>query len=199
MTALRNIWPGDMPAMLRTITADARRTGHDDRHAHRAASRRALSCPTGAVRSRSNGREQVRHRASRLERLSIVVQRWAWRIRAFGRPVTCAPWRRERRWPSGDYDEIAEIALTDAAIEIRLGRPLLRGVQEGLGPWRADGFRLSTGEVMELIFYEFYQGQCYCLRVDRGTPIDAAIAHFLEAFDLDETCVRWRFGSARQR
>jgi transposase len=131
--------------------------------------------------------------------LSIVVRRWAWRVRAFGRPVTCIPWNRERRWPSGDYDEIAEIALTDEAIETRLGRPLLHGVQDGLGPWRADGFRLSTGEVMELIFYAFYEEQRYILRVDRGTPIDAAIAHFLEAFDLDETHVRWRADPMRER
>jgi transposase len=134
----------------------------------------------------------VRHRTSRLGRLSRIVHRWAWRIRAFGRPVTCTPWKCGRRWPSGDYDEIAEVDLTDEAIETRLGRPLLRGVQEGMGPWRAEGFRLSTGEVMELIFYAFYEGQCYILRVDRGTPIDAAIRHFLEAFDLDETAVRWR-------
>lgn len=111
---------------------------------------------------------------------------------SFGRPVAAAPWHRGRRWPSGNYDEIAEIDLTDEAIVGRLGRPLLRGVQDGMGPWRAEGFQLSTGEVMELIFYEFYEGQCYILRVDRGTPIDAAIAHFLEAFDLDETAVRWR-------
>lgn len=134
----------------------------------------------------------MRHRTSRLKRLSGAVHRWVLRIRAFGRPVTCTPWKRERRWPSGDYDEIAEIDLTDEAIETRLGRPLLRGVQEGMGPWRAEGFRLSTGEVMELIFYEFYEGQCYLLRVDCGTPIDTAIRHFLEAFDLDEACVHWR-------
>ena len=45
---------------------------------------------------------------------------------------------------------------------------------------------------MALVFYEFHEGQCDGLRVDRGTPIDAAIAHVLEAFELDETCVRWR-------
>ncbi|MGN6151530.1 MAG: hypothetical protein ACTHOH_05900 [Lysobacteraceae bacterium] len=118
---------------------------------------------------------------------------------SFGRPVAATPWHRGRRWPSGDYDEIAEIDLTDEAIERRLGRPLLHGVQDGLGPWRADGFRLSTGEVMELIFYTFCEGQCYGLRVDRGTPIDAAIAHFLEAFGLDETCVRWRADPMRER
>lgn len=109
------------------------------------------------------------------------------------------PWNRGRGWPSGDYDEIAEIALTDETIETRLGRPLLHGVQDGLGPWRADGFRLSTGEVMELIFYAFYEEQRYILRVDRGTPIDAAIAHVLEAFELDETHVRWRADPKRGR
>lgn len=134
----------------------------------------------------------MRHRAGRWARFARFAARWWWRIASFGRPVTATSWHRGRRWPSGDCDEIAEIDLTDEAIVVRLGRPLLRGVQDGMGPWRAEGFRLSTGEVMELIFYEFCEGQCYGLRVDRGTPVDAAIAHFLEAFDLDETAVRWR-------
>ena len=100
--------------------------------------------------------------------------------------------RREQDDRIAVRDDIAEIDLADEAIERRLGRPLLRGVEDGLGPWRADGFRLSTGEVMELIFYDFYEGQRYILRVDHGMPATAAIAHFLEAFDLDKTAVRWR-------
>ena len=139
----------------------------------------------------------MRHRTGRWARFARFAARWWWRMASFGRPVTATPWNRERRWPSGRYDEIAEIDLTDEAIVGRLGRPLLRGVQDGMGPWRAEGFRLSTGEVMELIFYEYYEGQCDILRVDQGTPIAAAITHFLEAFDLDETAVRWRIGVDR--
>ena len=95
-------------------------------------------------------------------------------------------------WPSGHHAEIASIDVSADVIEGRLGRALLTGVEDGLGPWKAQGFRLSRGEWMELISYEGDVERCFILRVDAGTPAGPAIARFLTAFGLSETCIRWR-------
>jgi len=111
-------------------------------------------------------------------------------------PITFTPSERGRYWPSGRETEIAYVDIPGEDIVRRLGRPFLEGFEEGLGPWRADGFVLSTGELMELIFYDYFVEQCFILRVDSAEPPDLALAHFLEAFGLTEACVRWRIDAS---
>ena len=109
-----------------------------------------------------------------------------------GSPVTLHSSERGVRWPSGRCDEIATIEIDENEVTARLGRPLLEGVEEGLGPWKADGFMLSTGEMMELILYLPIASEGFILRVDHGTSVDTAIAHFLSAFAIPPDRVRWR-------
>lgn len=109
-----------------------------------------------------------------------------------GTSITIHPSERGLRWPSGCYDEIATIDIGEDEVIAKLGRPLLEGVEEGLGEWKAGGFFLSTGEMMELILYLPIAREGFILRVDYGVPVDTAIAHFLSAFELPPDRVRWR-------
>ena len=110
--------------------------------------------------------------------------------------IVAVPSERGMRWPSGGFDEVAVIDLSQADIECRLGRPMLDGVEAGMGAWRADGFFLSTGECMEVIIYIDAPADGFILRVDAGTPSDIAISHFLQAFEVADEHVRWRASSS---
>ena len=109
-----------------------------------------------------------------------------------GTSIVIRPSERGLCWPSGRYDEIATIDIDEDEVIAKLGRPLLEGVEEGLGPWKADGFFLSTGEMMELILYVPIAREGFILRIDYGAPVDTAIANFLSAFQLPPDRVRWR-------
>lgn len=115
-----------------------------------------------------------------------------------GTSISIHPSERGLRWSSGRYDEIATIDISEDEVITRLGRPLLEGAEEGLGPWKADGFILSTGEMMELILYLPIAREGFILRVDYGVPFDTAIAHFLSAFELPPDRLRWRRDQARK-
>jgi hypothetical protein len=82
------------------------------------------------------------------------------------------------RWPGGRYAEIAMIDIDENEVIAKLGRPLFTGVEEGLGPWKADGFFLSTGEMMELILYLPMAKEGFILRADYGRPVELSRTSF---------------------
>lgn len=106
--------------------------------------------------------------------------------------IAIRPSERGLRRPGGHCNEIATVNIGEDEIVSRLGRPLLEGVEEGLGAWKADGFFLSTGEMMELIVYLPIAREGFILRVDCDARVDTAIAHFLSAFELTHDRLRWR-------
>jgi hypothetical protein len=57
------------------------------------------------------------------------------------------------RWPSGESVDLAVLPLAEGDFAARIGLPLVRGVEDGLGPWAAIGGRLPCGADVEFICY----------------------------------------------
>ena len=51
------------------------------------------------------------------------------------------------RWPSGESVDLAVLSITADELATRIGLPLVRGVEDGLGPWAGIGGRLPSGDV----------------------------------------------------
>ena len=57
------------------------------------------------------------------------------------------------RWPSGDGVDLALLPLTEDELATLIGLPLVRGIEDGLGPWAAIGGCLPSGAAVEFIHY----------------------------------------------
>ena len=73
------------------------------------------------------------------------------------------------RWPSGEGVEVALLLLTEDELSARVGLPLVRGVEDGLGPWAAIGGRMPSGNAVEFIYYTLKpKPSGVLLRLDKG-------------------------------
>ena len=100
-------------------------------------------------------------------------------------------------WPSGDYRDVAVLPIVDADVARVFGAEMNHGIEVGLGPWRAVGFRLSAGAVAELIYYPSSPGPSgYALRLDRDASVQPALSEVLFLFGLQRDSLLWIAGGA---
>ena len=95
------------------------------------------------------------------------------------------------RWPS-DYLEVAVLPVSDQEVSRVFATELIRGIEDGLGEWRAVGFRLLGSDLGELIHYPSSPGPAgYILRLDRASPIEPAFSEVLSLFGLQRSALLW--------
>jgi hypothetical protein len=58
------------------------------------------------------------------------------------------------RWPSGEGVDLAVPPLDEEQLAARIGLPLVRGFEDGLGQWAGIGGRLPSGADVEFICYK---------------------------------------------
>jgi hypothetical protein len=74
------------------------------------------------------------------------------------------------RWPSGDYASLAVLPISESELASRIGLPLVRGVEEGLGPFAAIVGSLPSGAAVEFIRHALApEPNGVELRTDKGT------------------------------
>lgn len=96
------------------------------------------------------------------------------------------------RWPSGDYYDLAHLPIDEDTLTSVLGSPLVRGVEDGLGPWAAIGIRLSSGTALEFIRYQYEPtppGFSVC--ADMKADLSRALDDVLEIFSLKRSSLVW--------
>ena len=54
-------------------------------------------------------------------------------------PPQLSPVTEGTRWPSGQCVDLALLPLSEDDLAARIGLPLVRGVEDGLGPWAGIG------------------------------------------------------------
>lgn len=94
-------------------------------------------------------------------------------------------------WPSGDYADLAILDMSEDDLCRRLGVPLVEGIEEGMGPWRAIGLRLASGVFIELIVYAHTARDGFDLRVDRPFLRSEVLAEALVSLELERAAVTW--------
>jgi len=88
-------------------------------------------------------------------------------------------------WPGGDGIEVAVLPMTEGELASRIGLPLVRGYEDGLGPYAAIGGLLPSGTAVEFIFYELKPPPpAVLLRVDKGACYSAALDEALSVVRL---------------
>src|SRR5690348_263457 len=90
------------------------------------------------------------------------------------KPPKLSPVPEGTNWPSGSSIDLALVPLTMDDLAERLGMPLLRGIEDGLGHWAALGGRLPSGIDVEFICYAHIP-HSVILRVDKHAPFAAAL------------------------
>ena len=93
------------------------------------------------------------------------------------------------RWASGESVDLAVLPMTAEELATRVGRPLVRGVDDGIGAWAAIGGRLPFGRDVEFIWYANLPGQV-TLRVAKGMPYPATLDEALRVVGLTRADVR---------
>jgi hypothetical protein len=104
-----------------------------------------------------------------------------------------------KRWPSGDYRDIATVCISDEEIEHRTGQSLLRGVEQGLGPWVSAGGKMVSGLDVELLRYTEAPAELssqYIIRVDKKANHRVALEQVLGLLQLKLKDLDWVFDEA---
>jgi hypothetical protein len=87
------------------------------------------------------------------------------------------------RWPSGECVELAVLPLAEDELSTRIGLPLARGVEDGLGAWASVGGRLPSGSDVEFVCYAAMRGKVI-LRADKGSRYSATLDEALQLVGL---------------
>jgi hypothetical protein len=96
------------------------------------------------------------------------------------------------RWPSGDSVDLAVLPMDENELVSRLGLPLLRGVEDGLGPWAAIGGTLPSGTAVEFIHHALApEPRGVVLRADKVAPYAATLDEALQAVGLARHELLW--------
>lgn len=93
------------------------------------------------------------------------------------------------RWPSGESVHLAVLPITADELATRIGLPVVRGVEDGLGQWSGIGGRLPSGRDVEFVCYAQIPHQVI-LRVDKRAPYSAALDEALQLVGLSRAEVR---------
>jgi hypothetical protein len=89
------------------------------------------------------------------------------------------------RWPSGEGVDLALLPLTEDELAARIGLPLVRGVEDGLGPWSGIGGRLPSGNAVEFIYYAMKPKPAgVILRLDKSACSSATFDEALQLVGL---------------
>jgi hypothetical protein len=95
------------------------------------------------------------------------------------------------RWPSGNYVEVAVLSVDDQHVSDCFSTSLLSGEEEGMGPWRAIGIRLNSGELIELIKYDYDESGGFILRTDGNANKSECLEKVIELLEVDEKNLTW--------
>lgn len=93
------------------------------------------------------------------------------------------------RWPSGESVDLAVLPLSENDLSTRIGLPLVRGFEDGLGHWAAIGGRLPSGADVEFICYKASQ-RSVIVRADKGGNHSATLDEALQVVGLSRAEVR---------
>jgi hypothetical protein len=93
------------------------------------------------------------------------------------------------RWASGESVDLAVLPMTADELAMRVGLPLVRGIEDGLGTWAGIGGRLPSGRDIEFIWYAHLPSQV-TLRVAKGVTYPATLDEALQVVGLTRADVR---------
>ena len=94
-------------------------------------------------------------------------------------------------WPSGRCREVAMLPVSDSKVSAVFG-DLLDGVESGLGEWRAVGFELLGGSLIELIRYKSMPGPVgYILRLDAASAREPSLSTVAELLGVSPESLLW--------
>ena len=82
--------------------------------------------------------------------------------------------------------DLAVLPLTEDELAARIGIPLVRGVEDGLGPWSGIGGRLPSGMDVEFVCYA-HMPTSVIMRVDKSAGFAVAFAEALELVGLSRS------------
>lgn len=101
-------------------------------------------------------------------------------------PPKLAPVPEGTRWRSGDGVDLAVLPLTEVELAARIGLPLTRGVEGGLGPWAAIGGRLPSGVEVEFVCYSS-KPTSVLLRTDKKATYSAVLDEALKLVGISRS------------
>ena len=88
------------------------------------------------------------------------------------------------RWPSGEHFELASLPLNEDELAKRIGLPLVRGVEDGLGDWSGTGGYLPCGAPVEFVCYAHIPGRVF-LRTDKAAAYSLVLDEALWIVGLE--------------
>ena len=95
------------------------------------------------------------------------------------------------KWPSGDFNEVAVLPLSDAKL-VEIFGPFLCGIEPDLGQWNAVGFALPDSSLVELIRYvSSPPPHGYILRIDKSAPVEPTLSQVLTIVGLFRDELPW--------
>jgi len=105
---------------------------------------------------------------------------------------------KSKRWPSGDYIDVATFAMTRDELEQRCRRTSKEGTEQGLGEWHGIGGELPSGALVAFIKYpNSPKPDDYVLKTDAGQNIDIVLKEVYVLLEISEEDLHWsRYGGA---
>ena len=95
-------------------------------------------------------------------------------------------------WPSGLGVDLAELPISEDHIRSIVGVPLVRGVEDGLGPWSAIGLMFVSGAHVEIISYDEVIGPPhFIVLADSNADFDAVLRDVLALFKIERNSLAW--------
>lgn len=94
-------------------------------------------------------------------------------------------------WPDCGYMDLALLDIGPEYVEVVLSTDLLEGDEEGLGPWKAIGFSMGNGAVVELVFHESSPTAGFVARSDLLHATEETLDSVLRVLRIDRSLVKW--------
>ena len=102
------------------------------------------------------------------------------------------PGTGNERWPSGNYVDLAVIALSEKRMRELLAAEPQYGVDSGLGPWVLFGGRLSDGTMIEFVYHAYAPGpHGFDFRVDAKANYESVFLRVLRLLRVERTQLAW--------
>lgn len=95
------------------------------------------------------------------------------------------------QWPNCGYMELALLEIGPAYVEAMLSMNLLKGDEEGLGLWKAIGFSMENGAMVELVLHEASPTAGFVVRADSLHATEETLIGVLRLLGIGKNFVKW--------
>ncbi|MGN7830407.1 hypothetical protein ACTJI2_02190 [Pseudoxanthomonas sp. 22568] len=87
--------------------------------------------------------------------------------------------------------ELALLEIGPAYVEAMLSMNLLKGDEEGLGLWKAIGFSMENGAMVELVLHEASPMAGFVVRADSLHATEETLIGVLRLLGIGKKFVKW--------